>query len=299
MGTNMRNVVRVAGIAALAAAASVAALVGAGASGAQEVGLDESCGFGEVIYPEENGYVELFCEIEVDKDLESGDPASLGSTVTFTITITNTGDVPLYNVGLTDYYDGDHLEFISATPAPDFGPEFDVLVWEELDESGGGSIWEPGDARTVTVRFEAVGVTGVEDSAENCALAYADPYLEYDILLDEVSAQENGEPYVISNESCADVVIEKLDEPEVPEDGPGAPDFPTPTAEPELPEPTPVVTVAPATVVPSPTRPAGIAAPDTGSGPGGGSGGAWLLASLAGAAMAVAAGGIYLGKRAS
>ena len=233
-----------------------------------------------------------YCELTVEKTLESGDPETLGGHVIFEVRIENTGTLPLFNVGLADFFDDFFLEFEEASHEPDFGPEDGVVVFEPLDESGGSGVWEPGDFLVVTVTFEAIEVTDDGD-AENCALAFANPFLK---TAAAPGATVQQLPELSSEEDCADVQIVE----DEPEDTDRPPELPTPTVEPELTEPTPVATAVP----PTPTPPSGdvdpdtISPPDTGSGPDGGAGaGTWLLAALAGAAILASAAGLYVGKR--
>ena len=276
------------------AALLVGAVLGAAPTGAQEGGIDfESCGIaGPAAVAPQGGEV-LFCELTVEKTLESGNPEDIGGTVTFEVRIENTGNVSLFSVGLADFFDDFFLEFDSATPAPDFGPEDGIMVWDQLDESGGDDVWDPGDFVVVTVRFEALEVADDGD-AENCAIAFASPLLK---TLSITGVQED--PIFESNEECASVDIVE-GEPDEPDETERPPELPTPTEEPELTEPTPAATVSPPA---TPTQPSGdiapdITAPDTGGGPGGGAGaGTWILAGIALAAVAVSGAGISFGKR--
>jgi len=107
--------------------------------------------------------------MNVDKELT--EPPSgytdIGETIVFTVTITNTGDLPLETVPLKDTYDPAKLGYAGASPTPDTADTVGgVLEWTDL--TGPGSL-APGGALIVEITFEALEYTdygGTEDLAE-------------------------------------------------------------------------------------------------------------------------------------
>ncbi|MBN2336291.1 hypothetical protein JXL21_12090 [Candidatus Bathyarchaeota archaeon] len=81
----------------------------------------------------------------------------VGDMVAFTIAVTNTGDLPLETVPLTDSYDPSKLGYIGANPPPD---TVDVLsgALEWLDLTGSGSL-DPLQTTLIEVTFVGVGGT--------------------------------------------------------------------------------------------------------------------------------------------
>lgn len=256
-------------ITALFAAVSLTAFVFAATADSASAGLEEGC----PIIIEVDAFRTLsvqeldVCEITVEKTLTSTNPAQTGNNVTFEIDVENTGNVNVVNLELSDSYDQAHLDFVSANPAPsEVDEDAGILDWQDLAPSpdgGTAGVWEPGESRTVTVTFRALAV----DGAENCAIAVADVPSHQSEIASEVD--------------CADVRI-------VP--GSGGREEPTNTPvtqpSPTTVPPTPVVSVAPATVVPPTPRPVGVTAPDTGTGSDS-AGDTWLIA-------IVVAGGLLL-----
>lgn len=101
------------------------------------------------------GLVLLNPDYEIFKDLVSpadaaGNPliAEPGNPITFTITVTNTGDTVLSSVPLTDTYDQSFLQFVSASPTVST-PGAGNLQWIDLGPLSVGA------AHTVTVNFTA------------------------------------------------------------------------------------------------------------------------------------------------
>lgn len=97
--------------------------------------------------------------VQVEKTLESpmDGEAYIGETVSFTITVTNSGTIPLETVPLTDTYDPAKLDYVGANPAPDNVDEIlGVLEWVDL--TGPGSL-DPGLAIDVEVNFTATAST--------------------------------------------------------------------------------------------------------------------------------------------
>jgi len=101
------------------------------------------------------GLVPLNPDYEIVKDLvtpadAAGNPllAEPGNPITFTITITNTGDTVLSQVPLTDTYDASFLQYVSSSPAVST-PGAGNLQWIDLGPLAVGA------AHTVTVNFTA------------------------------------------------------------------------------------------------------------------------------------------------
>ena len=83
----------------------------------------------------------------------TGPTADVGDTITFSLTVTNTGELTLTTVPLVDRFDPLDLEFVSASPtAPTVAAG--RLFWGHI-----GAI-DPGRSRTVTVNFRALRSTG-------------------------------------------------------------------------------------------------------------------------------------------
>ena len=108
--------------------------------------------------------VDIPCpDIHVTKALVEpvGGVVELGQTATFQITIENPGNKPLVMVPLDDIFDRDHLEFVSASVAPDAPPVADEVEWEDLTRALGDIA--PGGAISLTVTFRAVGCPPAPD----------------------------------------------------------------------------------------------------------------------------------------
>ena len=123
--------------------------------------------FGNTYSPEATAFVMVVpIDIQVDKELT--EPPSgytdIGGTVKFTVTITNTGDMPIVTVPLKDTYDPAKLGYIDALPMPNMVDTVGgVLEWTDL-----GSL-DLGLAHVVVINFEALEYTdysGTEDLAE-------------------------------------------------------------------------------------------------------------------------------------
>lgn len=270
-------------VAALLSALSMMTLALAATSGSAWAGLEGGeCPIVVSEVPAALSLQELdVCDISVEKTLTSANPAAVGGTVTFEVVVENTGNVDLTNVGFSDSYDQSHLDFVSADPAPsDVDEDAGILDWQDLAPSpdgGTAGVWEPGESRTVTVRFRALAV----DGAGNCAVAFADvPAYQSDIG---------------SDFSCAEVRIVPASDGGGRRESTNTPVATTPTAVP----PTPVVSVSPATVVPPTPRPAGIVAPDTGFADRHNGGVPWALASVAFALLVVGAAAVRIARRRS
>ena len=96
--------------------------------------------------------------ISIEKTLVLPQPpdfiATVGETVQFTITVTNTGDTVLTTVPLTDTYDTSYLSFQNASPYPDqVNPGTGELKWTNIGPLN------PNESTTITVTFQAEGST--------------------------------------------------------------------------------------------------------------------------------------------
>ena len=78
--------------------------------------------------------------------------AMVGGTVTFQIVITNTGDIALSTVPLTDTYDATYLSFANATPTHS-GAASGIITWSNVGPLS------PGLSTTVLVNFTALTST--------------------------------------------------------------------------------------------------------------------------------------------
>ncbi len=95
--------------------------------------------------------------IAISKTLISGDPALVGSTIEFSIRITNTGNVPIDILPVVDYYDPTYLQFASATPAQS-SVSGGVVRWNDL-LPGPTNLLAVNASTSVTVRFTALKST--------------------------------------------------------------------------------------------------------------------------------------------
>lgn len=122
-----------------------------------------ACGTFDIPDTSDSAEVDIPCpDIHVTKTLV--EPASgvigLGETATFEIAIENPGNKPLAYVPLDDIFDRDHLEFVSASVAPD-AVVADEAEWEDLTQTLDDI--EPGEAISLTVTFRAVGCPPAPD----------------------------------------------------------------------------------------------------------------------------------------
>jgi uncharacterized repeat protein (TIGR01451 family) len=90
-----------------------------------------------------------------------------GGSVTYSITVTNAGNVSLDNVDASDTYDPADLSFVSASPAATTSGGGSI-TWNNLTHSrsdGLPTVWESGKARTITVTFTALGRSKIRRTA--------------------------------------------------------------------------------------------------------------------------------------
>lgn len=82
-----------------------------------------------------------------------GRPSLLGESITFQITVLNTGDVALATLPLEDQYSTNFLSFVSSTTAPDNAVNDGILNWTDV-----GTL-APGASTNIFVTFTVVGST--------------------------------------------------------------------------------------------------------------------------------------------
>ncbi len=90
-------------------------------------------------------------DVAIDKVLHAGQDTAVqaGQTVTYDITVTNTGDTTLVTVPVSDTYDETVLAFTSATPA------IDSTSINEVGWSNVGPL-DPGESTTIVATFTAI-----------------------------------------------------------------------------------------------------------------------------------------------
>jgi uncharacterized repeat protein (TIGR01451 family) len=118
----------------------------------------------------------LYPELHVSKELigPPGEVADVDGTVSFNVTVTNAGGIPLIVVPLNDTYDPTKLDYESATSAPDSVDEgAGLLQWYDL--TGVGSL-APGASISVVIDFRALEPTGPEGTV-NATTTYEGVYL--------------------------------------------------------------------------------------------------------------------------
>jgi uncharacterized repeat protein (TIGR01451 family) len=112
--------------------------------------------------------------LEVDKQLATSDPATIGSTMSFTVTLQNTGTVELTDVDLTDSFDTIYMNFLSASILPTtINEPGGILTWNNLETSAPGGTFDPGETIILMVNFTATAATPDPTRAENTVSATA------------------------------------------------------------------------------------------------------------------------------
>ena len=115
----------------------------------------------------------VYPELVVSKELTDppGAVSDVNGTVTFNVTVTNAGGIPLIVVPLNDTYDPSKLDYESATPAPDAVDEgVGLLQWYDL--TGVGSL-DPGASTSVVIHFGALEPTGSEGTLNRAEVVNA------------------------------------------------------------------------------------------------------------------------------
>ena len=99
----------------------------------------------------------LAANVGLTKVRTTPSPVPVGGTVSFDVTLTNTGLTAITVLPLQDTYDPTYLDFQSALPVPDFVDEATgTLRWNNLAPAGG---LLPGQSVTVTLNFTALAST--------------------------------------------------------------------------------------------------------------------------------------------
>ncbi len=131
-------------------------------------------------------------DMEISKLLTSANPAQVGQAVTFAISVTNVGDMPLTDVDLTDTFDTDYLDFTGASVAPDSVDELaGVIEWQDIETSAPGGTFDPGESIIIDVSFVATATTPPAGQALNRARAVAvGGSVSTDLVLDDVRIVE-------------------------------------------------------------------------------------------------------------
>ncbi|MEM7531345.1 MAG: SdrD B-like domain-containing protein [Chloroflexota bacterium] len=111
-------------------------------------------------YTVDFGFYRGLASVAVEKIRNTPDPVFPGTTVTFTIRITNTGTVPITSLPLTDTYDTTYLTYVGlrTTPTSDSTANSGQIVWSDLTQTapnGFGQDFGPGDVWDVMVEFVA------------------------------------------------------------------------------------------------------------------------------------------------
>lgn len=111
--------------------------------------------------------------IKVLKTLVTEEPAQVGQEVGFRIELRNASHLPLVDLELSDSYDAEHLQFLSAEPAPaEVDENAGSLSWSALEARLDDGSLDPGDVVTVEVRFTALAAT-TDGAARNEATVNA------------------------------------------------------------------------------------------------------------------------------
>lgn len=98
--------------------------------------------------------------MELEQSASAADGiVTVGQEVTFTLHITNTGNVPLTTLPVTATFDTTYLTFVTADPAPNSqARSASQLVWSNLAE---GSPLAAGAEQIVTIRYRAQASTDI------------------------------------------------------------------------------------------------------------------------------------------
>ena len=114
------------------------------------------------------------CSIALTKTRTSPALAPIGSTVTYTVNVSNNGDADLQNVDVHDTFDPAKLAFVSADLAPTTVGS-GTLDWDNVGhdtpDATTPQVWEPGKSRTITLTFTALDSTA---GTNNCAHVTSD-----------------------------------------------------------------------------------------------------------------------------
>jgi len=106
------------------------------------------------------GFYEVIPPLTINKTVSTAEPVSVGQPVLFTIRITNTGDVTITTLPLSDTYDTTYLSYnslVGSTPATTDNASDGQLDWSDLTVTEGDLA--PGDVIEVIVNFTAAADT--------------------------------------------------------------------------------------------------------------------------------------------
>ncbi|MEM7530919.1 MAG: SdrD B-like domain-containing protein [Chloroflexota bacterium] len=108
-------------------------------------------------------------QVAVEKLLITSDPVLPGTTISFTIRITNTGIVTITTLPLTDTYDSTYLTWLGGTPQSETTGDTGQILWSDLTQTGSngfGIDLGPGDVFEVVASFvAALDTTSLADTA--------------------------------------------------------------------------------------------------------------------------------------
>ncbi|MBX2998999.1 MAG: DNRLRE domain-containing protein [Caldilineaceae bacterium] len=110
----------------------------------------------------DGGFVPLLPDYQISKTLNSPEPVRTGELISFTIRITNTGNVTITTLPMTDTYQTAYLSYVGATPFSNDNISDGVINWSDLTApapTGFGQDLGPGQSFSVRVNFIAVADT--------------------------------------------------------------------------------------------------------------------------------------------
>ncbi|MCB1070400.1 MAG: DUF11 domain-containing protein, partial [Kiritimatiellae bacterium] len=120
-----------------------------------------------------------------------GRAAAVGETITFTLTVQNTGDVSLVTVPLDDTFDASYLSYLSAVPSAD-NSGVGTVSWTDVGPLPAGA------STSVVVSFAAIGSTVSLPETNTVVATPTTPPTE-----PPVSPKTNEAPYEISSPGYA------------------------------------------------------------------------------------------------
>jgi len=113
--------------------------------------------------------------LRIQKRLTTPDPTVVGASVQFELTLTNAGGTVLTDVDITDTFETEFLDFVSASLAQTGVNEaIGIITWNNVEGSAPGGSFDPGEGIVITVNFTAMAVTNDPAKADNSASATAD-----------------------------------------------------------------------------------------------------------------------------
>lgn len=126
--------------------------------------------------------------VSLSKTLAAGQDTvfAIGERVIYDIAVTNSGDSTLTTIPLVDTFDSTHLDYVTATPAPD-AVGAATLSWIDITDAFGDLV--PGQTTTLTAEFT---VTAAGGSINNTATVPAGGDLNGDTATGSTAAQIVG-----------------------------------------------------------------------------------------------------------